>query len=140
MKNKAKGRVTHMTVAHTCKRGASALTRKGTTYSLKASPSGSPRVHAVGEILFSAPLSLSLSPSACPPSTSSIPCLGIVAIRLVLRKGRENRFRSLLPLSRSAIQYRNLFQFHGSLFATSLFPRRRLSLLPFFIRNLLHTR
>jgi len=40
-----------MTVARTCKRGAPALTRKETTYSLKASAEA--RVHPrVGEIFF----------------------------------------------------------------------------------------
>lgn len=53
------------------------------------------------------------------PSTFTIrhtSLLAIVAARSALRKGRENRSRS--P-PESAIQYRNLFQFHGSSFATT---------------------
>jgi len=42
--------------------------------------------------------------------------------RSALRKGRENRSRT--P-PKSAIQYRNLFQFHGSPFATTAPPHRR---------------
>jgi len=102
-----------MTVARTCKRGAPALTRKETTYSLKASAEA--RVHPrVGEILF-----FLLPAFFLCPSTDRLACSRCCRRARPLRKERENKSRGALQ---SAIQHRNLFQFHGSPFAMPARP------------------
>jgi len=84
-------RVTHMTVAHTCKHGAPALVWKRTTYSLKASPNDSSDVcNLDGEkslyFFFFHPPSRPLPLFVVPHDPAS----------RALRKGRENRSRTPL--------------------------------------------
>lgn len=114
-------RVTHMTVAHTCKRGAPAFTRKGTTYSLKAPRPTAIRGrvhHPLEKFSFFFQLFPS-SPRICLPSPfAAAPRYRRRPIQSALRKGWENRFRASLQ---SAIQYGNLFQFYMN-FPFALFP------------------
>lgn len=75
-------RVTHMTVAHTCKRGAPAFTRKGTTYSLKAPRPTAIRGrvhHPLEKFFFFFNSSLPLPESVC--LLHSPPRLAIVVVR-----------------------------------------------------------
>lgn len=106
-----------MTVAHTCKRGAPALTRKRTTYSLKA-PLAQRQSENVCTTRWKNSVFLTLLSFFFPPNLSiflhSPLCLAIVvrSIRSTLRKGGEKI--GFAPL-RSAIQYGNLFQFYMNL-------------------------